>query len=254
MTTAPGIFVVGTDTGVGKTRVAASLIRGLRGEGRRVGAIKPVATGGERLGDAWIWGDAEILIAALGGGIARERVCPIVFEEPLAPPVAARRAGRLLGRDEVFGATFDALAWWSERAEAIVIEGVGGLLCPLAEGCTVVDLAVALDYPLLIVGRRALGTLNHTLLTVEAAARRGLRIAGVVLNGAEPTIDPVVESTNSDELARRLDGVGVWPSIAHGSDLLEACRFSASGDAWYSRLCTPRNRVESSASAEGPHR
>src|SRR5205823_9859727 len=136
-----------------------------------------------------------------------ERVAPLLFEEPLAPPVAARREGAPLAYARVLEATAAALAWWGERAEVLVVEGIGGLLCPLAEGATVADLAIALDHPLVVVARRGLGTLNHTLLTVEAARHRGLRLAGVVLNGAEPTADPRAEVTNPAELARRLDGV-----------------------------------------------
>src|SRR6202011_3878703 len=90
-----------------------------------------------------------------------------------------------------------ALEWWTGRAEVMVVEGVGGLLCPLAEGTTVADLAVALDYPLLIVARRGLGTLNHTLLTVEAARLRASRIAGLVLNSPDPPTGSVAESTSA---------------------------------------------------------
>jgi hypothetical protein len=117
---------------------------------------------------------------------------------------------------DVLKAVDDCLAWWSERADVILVEGVGGLLCPLAEGATIADLAIALDYPLVIVGHRGLGTLNHTLLTVEAARSRGLRIAGVILNGARPSIDPIAENSNAEELALRLGGVAIladWPHV-----------------------------------------
>src|SRR5262249_56827531 len=104
-------------------------------------------------------------------------------------------------------ATSHALAWWSERADVIVVEGLGGLLSPLAEKMTVADLAIRLDYPLVIVARRGLGTLNHTLLTIEAARRRGLRVAGIVLNSPLPaaSVDlALAEATNADELVRWL--------------------------------------------------
>src|SRR5262249_43300602 len=121
---------------------------------------------------AWHCADAEALLEAIGGGVALERVTPILFEEPLAPSVAARRQGRPLEPTVVLDAVREALAWWAGRADVMVVEGIGGLLCPLAEGTTVADLAVALDYPLVIVARRGLGTLNHTLLTAEAARLR----------------------------------------------------------------------------------
>ncbi len=159
----PGLFVVGTDTGVGKTAVASAIARVLTGQGRRVGVLKPVATGAVREAAGWRSEDAEALIAAVGGNVPRERVAPLIFEPPLAPPVAARiEEGRPLEMSRVLDTVREALAWWSDRAELMVVEGVGGLLCPLAERTTVADLAVALDYPLLVVARRGLGTLNHT--------------------------------------------------------------------------------------------
>ncbi len=213
-----GLFVTGTDTGVGKTFVAAAIAGAMVRAGHRVGVLKPVATGATRVGEAWQSADAEALIAAIGGGVGLDRVTPIRYEEPLAPPLAARRAGRPLIRDEVIRAVGEALAWWEERADVVVVEGVGGLLCPLAEGMTVADLAVALDFPAVIVARRGLGTINHTLLTVEAAGLRGLRLAGVVLNGATPEADPLAESTNRAELARWLVGVAVLADLRPGED------------------------------------
>jgi dethiobiotin synthetase len=213
MSDLPGLLVVGTDTGVGKTRIASAIARALVRSGRAVGVLKPVATGATAVDEGWKVDDADRLIEAIGGGASTLEVCPIAFDEPLAPPVAARRAGSLLEASHVFESTFAAIEHWRDvrGAEVMVVEGVGGLLCPLAEGLTVADLAVQLDYPLVIVARRGLGTLNHTLLTVETALARSLRIAGVILNGAEPTADPVAEATNPAEIARRL---GLIPVLA----------------------------------------
>lgn len=216
--TLPGIFVVGTDTGVGKTRVAAAIARCLILDGRRVGVLKPVATGVIREGDSWRSEDVDHLIEAIGGGVERERVCPLGYEAPLAPVVAARLAGVSLQFSRVEEEVNNALTWWAERAEVMVVEGVGGLLTPLAEESSVADLALALDYPLVIVARRGLGTLNHTLLTVEAARSRGLRLAGVVLNSATTTAEPLVEATNRSELVRRLGGVSILAELAHRPD------------------------------------
>ncbi|MBV8314742.1 MAG: dethiobiotin synthase, partial [Planctomycetaceae bacterium] len=127
----PGLIVIGTDTGVGKTRVAAAIARVLREEGRRVGVLKPLATGATRAGDDWRCDDAEILGEALGVAIPRERITPLVFEEPLAPSVAARRLGKSLDREHVERATREALAWWAGRAEVMIVEGIGGLLTPV---------------------------------------------------------------------------------------------------------------------------
>ncbi len=200
-----GLFVTGTDTGVGKTWVASAIVARLQARGHRVGALKPVASGAERGADGrLVWADAEALAGA-AGGVDPNRVAPVRFEPPLAPPVAARQEGKRLEYGTVREAAEQALAWWvGEGVDLVVVEGVGGLLCPLAEGATVADLAVDLDFPLVIVARRGLGTLNHTLLTLEAARGRGLRVAGVILNGAEPAGDPIAESTNAEELSRRL--------------------------------------------------
>lgn len=227
----PGLFVTGTDTGVGKTRVAAAIARRLVAEGYRVGVLKPVATDVSRPDDA------DLLIEAIGGGVPLEQVVPIRFEQPLAPVVAARLSGTPLEQDRVNRAVAEALDWWSDRADVVIVEGVGGLLCPLAEGTTVADLAIRVDYPLIVVARRGLGTLNHTLLTIEAARRRELRVAGVVLNGSEPTTDPLAEATNPVELSRRLNGVSVLADIPYTHDDL-ACSTCLACVDWYGR-CSP---------------
>lgn len=236
-----GLFVVGTDTGVGKTCVASAIARAMTREGRRVGVLKPVASGATRDGEGLRVDDADRLIAAIGGAATSAEVCPIAFAEPLAPPVAARLGGSPLSSDDVFAATVAALEHWrtDRGAEVMIVEGVGGLLCPLADEITVVDLAVRLDYPLVVVARRGLGTLNHTLLTVEAALSRSLRVAGVVLNGAEPTVDPVAEATNPAELSRRLGLVPILADLPHGPDD-EAAAVVMNGLDWYNRASGPR--------------
>ncbi len=234
----PGLFVVGTDTGVGKTYVSALLGRAWHQAGHRVGLLKPVASGANLVDGRLIADDTRLLIEAIGGGIPPERVTPIVFEEPLAPSVAARRAGTPLLLAEVLRAVEESLDWWSERADSMIIEGVGGLLCPLAEGATIADLAIALDYPLLIVAHRGLGTLNHTLLTVEAARSRGLRIAGLILNGAKPTADPVAEATNAEELAHRLGNVAILADWHHDAFLNSSIALVDSD--WYDLRKPPR--------------
>jgi len=248
--TLPGLFVVGTDTGVGKTRVAAAIARTWRLAGRRVGVLKPASSGAEVREGRFFSPDAAALIEAAGGDTPHDRAAPLIFEEPLAPPVAARRLGRPLTPGEVTRAVGDAMAWWADRAEAMVVEGVGGLLCPLAEGWTVADLAARLDYPLVIVAHRGLGTLNHTLLTVEAARARSLRIAGVVLNGARPTADPIAEATNSDELARRLGEVAILADWEHcPGPGLDPVAPEAGG--WYDLAKTPRFSAGSTLGREG---
>jgi len=237
--TLPGLFVVGTDTGVGKTFVASAIARTWRESGRRVGVLKPVASGATWIDGRLVSDDAEALKEAVGGGLTTDRVAPILFEEPMAPPIAARRLGTPLTMDRVVEAVEGCLDWWSDRAEVMVVEGVGGLLCPIAEGSTVLDLAIRLDYPLLIVAHRSLGTLNQTLLTVEAARTRALRIAGVILNGARPPVDPVVEGLNAEELSRRLDGLALLADWEHGVNFGRMGVAPEAGG-WYDLVRTPR--------------
>lgn len=235
----PGLFVTGTDTGVGKTRVAAAIAACLAARGRKVGVMKPVATGAPPGGLPGDQTDAALLAAAIGGGIPLERVCPLRFEAPLAPVVAARLENQMLTQKRALEAIGEAMAWWLERAEVMVFEGVGGLLCPLAETTTVADLAVALDYPLVVVARRGLGTLNHTLLTIEAARARGLRVAGVVLNQVEAGADALIQTTNAEELARRLGPAAVLAELPHLGDPSALSNELKSVD-WYGWARVPR--------------
>jgi len=241
VTAIPGLFVVGTDTGVGKTRIAASIAHAMTQAGHVVGVLKPVATGAVRFEGGWRSDDADQLMAAIGGGVSMQEVCPLAFAEPLAPPVAARRSGSPLTKADVERATRTAIDQWQSvrGADVMVVEGVGGLLCPLAEGMTVADLAIRLDYPLVIVARRGLGTLNHTLLTVEAALGRSLRVAGVVLNGSEPARDPVAEATNPEELTRWLGSIPLLANLSYREEG-RTMPFVIDGADWYTRSSWPR--------------
>lgn len=180
-----GLFVTGTDTGVGKTVVTCAIARQWRLQGRAFVVRKPVSTGGNE--------DARLLAEA--SGQPAEEITPLVFREPAAPPVAAACEGRLLRLGHVMAAC-------EPRGGPLLVEGVGGLLCPLTEDETVADLALLLRLPLVVVARRSLGTLNHTLLTLEVARARGLPVAGVVVS---ETAAPAgaAEHTAVDELRRR---------------------------------------------------
>jgi dethiobiotin synthetase len=190
-----GLFVTATDTDAGKTFVTAGIARIWRREERPFRVCKPVATGAEQ-----DWSEDTRILAEAAGDADLAAVTPFTFAEAVAPPVAARRTATTL--------TLEGLARAVRRRSAegmtVLVEGVGGLLCPLTEQQTVADLAAELDLPLLVVARQSLGTLNHTLLTVEAARRRGLRVAGVVVTATTPSRG-LAEETNVEELRRRLD-------------------------------------------------
>ena len=174
---APGLFVSATDTGVGKTLVACELIRRLRGRGIDACGMKPVETGVGADGPL----DALALLAAAGGGDPLEDVCPQRFALPAAPAVAAAAEGRRFDLDAVLS----AFARLAARHDCVIAEGAGGLLVPLAAGLETSAIPKRLDLPVLVVARARLGTLNHTLLTLEALRARSLRIAGVVVSRGE---------------------------------------------------------------------
>jgi dethiobiotin synthetase len=193
-----GLFFTGTDTDVGKTFLTSCVAQVLRGQGHAVSVSKPVATGARRSGDRWVSADT-VRLAAAAGEDDWQAVTPWAFPEPVAPPVAARRRGTALRLADLAA----AVRARERPGAALLVEGVGGLLCPLTEGETVADLAAALGLPLVIVARRSLGTLNHTLLTAEVARGRGLRVAGVVVSETAPP-EGLAEATNVEELRRRL--------------------------------------------------
>ena len=196
-----GLFVTGTDTGVGKTWVASMLAAGLRARGVDVGVMKPVAAGGRE--------DALQLQAAAGVDDPLELINPICLDHPLAPSVAAR----LEGRRVTWRPLLTAFQQLSQQHACLVVEGVGGLLAPLGPG-SVADLARLLGLPLVIVARTGLGTINHSLLTWSEARRRGLPVAGWIFTTLTPT-PGAADATSPDEIVR-LSGapnLGVVPYL-----------------------------------------
>ena len=204
-----GLFVTGTDTGVGKTEVACALLENARAAGLDAVGMKP-AQSGVSPGEA---SDAERLREACGAVEPLSAICPHSFAAPLAPAVAARLEGRPLALDAILGAARVLAA----RHEAILVEGAGGLLVPLTERHTYADLAAALGLPVVVVARAGLGTVNHTALTLEALDRRGLAVAAVVLNRTVPEDDPSVPH-NAAEI-ERLTGRQPIAVLPHVSDI-----------------------------------
>jgi dethiobiotin synthetase len=189
---AQGVFVTGTGTEVGKTVVAATIARTLAGEGRRVAVFKPAVTGL----DEGVETDHELLRRASGSNQSDEEIAPYRYGPPASPHLAAALAGEEIDLERLRRAAAAA----AEGAEAIVCEGVGGLLVPLSPGYLVRDLAAALGYPLIVVAGPGLGTINHTLLTVEAGRAAGLEITAVVLN-PWPDEPSEIERSNRETIA-----------------------------------------------------
>lgn len=173
-----GLFVTGTDTGVGKTLVTGGLAALWNEAGVDVGVMKPVESGCARTAGAPVPADAAFLAAMARSRDGIENICPVALEHPLAPLTAAALENREVDLDEI-ERRFTELA---SRHEVTLVEGAGGILAPLAAGRCVVDLAAALGLPLLVVANAHLGGINHTLLTVERAQYEGIPVIGVVLN------------------------------------------------------------------------
>jgi len=223
-----GLFITGADTGVGKTTVACGLAAALRRAGVDVGVMKPVASGCRRLRRSEAGGrtpvtgrgdrdeprlvsdDAVALLQASEAGDPLDLVTPFAYAPPISPDQAARLARRPVRLPRIESA-FHALA---SRHDLLLVEGIGGLLVPLGPGLTVADVAKRLGLPLLVVARAGLGTLNPTLLTLDAARQRGLRVAGVVLNRTEPGRPGLPERLNPETL-RRMAQTPVWGPLPH---------------------------------------
>jgi dethiobiotin synthetase len=178
-----------------------------------VGAYKPVASGSLATLEGPVWDDLLRLHVALGGDVPTDRICPQRFQAPLAPPVAARLEGRRVDA----ALLRSGLDWWREQADVVVVEGAGGLLSPVTDFESVADLAASFAFPLVVVARLSLGTINHTLLTVEAARAHGLRVAGIVLNQANAAaLGDLSCDSNPEELRKRC-AVPILAILPHDS-------------------------------------
>ena len=205
-----GVFIAGTDTGVGKTRVAAALLCAWARSGLRVAGMKPVAAGAVLRGGVSRSEDAEVLVAAANVEAPWEWVNPYCFAPPIAPHIAAERAGVRIDPAVIRNA-FDRLG---ERADRIVVEGAGGLLVPLNERQDMAHLVRELDLPVLLVVGMRLGCLNHALLSVQAIMARGLTLAGWIANGIDP--DMAEAEANLETLRQRV-AVPCLGYLGHGA-------------------------------------
>jgi len=201
------LLITGTDTDAGKTVVTAAIAAALRAQGRTVWALKPLATGGPPPGE-----DATRIAAAAGHP-------PQVFQTALTP-ASPERAFKLAGQPPADWHTL--LSWIRGFDEDTLVEGVGGWEVPLGGGKRVSDLAVALGYPVVVVAGNRLGVLNHTLLTVEAIARRGLPVLGVVLNSVPGGAAPDLQGWNLEDLRAALPCPVVPFPTLRGGDLAQA--------------------------------
>ena len=220
-----GCFVTGTDTGVGKTVLAAAIAAALHARGVRVATFKPVVTGIDEP-EPGRPADHELLGAVTG--LAPSAVAPLRFGPAVSPHLAAELAGTAIEPAGLIAAAARAGA----AAEVLVVEGVGGLLVPISADFSIRDLAVALDLPVVVAARPGLGTISHTLLTIEAARAAGLDVRAVVLT-PWPARPSVMERSNRETIAR-MAGVEVatLPAVGVGPADLAAAGTALPVDAW----------------------
>jgi dethiobiotin synthetase len=204
----PGVFVSGTDTGVGKTFVSCALARGLREAGVDVGVMKPVETGVPPSGPE----DALALREAAAVDDELELICPLQYAMPAAPQAAARAEGRAVSIARID----EAFAVLQLRHAAMLVEGAGGLLVPFDSATTMRDLARRLGLPILLVARASLGTINHTLLSIEACQRDRLDLLGVVISHSAGALSKA-DAANLEILREALGSRLIGEALPHES-------------------------------------
>jgi dethiobiotin synthetase len=186
-----GVFVTGTDTGIGKTYASCAIIAALRAHGLRVFPFKPIAAGAVLAGGRWVNEDTQALVAAAGlDAMQVERVTPILLREPMAPHIAAAREGAAIDLRTLHAALLRGAA----GHDLAVVEGVGGFCVPLDEGHDTVDLAREIALPVVLVVGMRLGCLNHALLTAAAIRAAGLTLAGWIANELDPAMNGLEEN------------------------------------------------------------
>lgn len=195
----PGLFITATDTEVGKTVVTCAIAAALRRQGVRVAVCKPVATGCRREREGLVSDDAEALAHFADCRLPLDVINPVRYREPLAPAVAAERKKEPID----WQAIDDSLRRLAADHDVVLVEGVGGLLTPLDNRRTVLDLAKHLRLPTVVVTRPVLGTLNHTAMTCRLLRNARLRLAGLVLNRYDPDTRDLAEATNPRWLSKQ---------------------------------------------------
>lgn len=201
-----GLFITGTDTGVGKTTIAAAIAMAMKRRGLNVGVMKPLQSG--------LDSDADILMAAAGVDDDKSLVVPYLFKEPVAPTLAASLEGVAIDLD-LIRRTYDKL---SSRHETMIVEGAGGIMVPLVENkkesYLFSDLAAELKLKTIIVARPGLGTVNHTLLTIDHARKKGLHVACIIINNYPE--NPGLSEENNPAM---IEGISALPVmlVSHNS-------------------------------------
>jgi dethiobiotin synthetase len=208
---AKGFFVTGTDTDVGKTIITAALIKASGLLGFRTCGMKPIETGCLREGDIFIPSDGIFIKTIAHMKQTVDHISPCCFEEPLAPLPASEIEGTPVDLEKI-RKEYAAL---SQEYDAVVVEGIGGLLVPIRKDYFILDLARDLGLPVIIVSRPGLGTINHTMLSVNYAMKEGLTVAGIIINYSRPLEGSPAENTNPDVIKKisPVPIIGIFPYL-----------------------------------------
>lgn len=201
-------FVTGTDTGVGKTTASCALLAAAKARGLRTLAVKPVASGCAETPDGLRNDDALALMAAMTEVMAYEEVNPIALKEPQSPHLAALHAGRRLTIAQIGGLVRGAM---SRRVDLAVVEGAGGWRVPISDREIMSDLPRALGLPVILVVGLRLGCLNHAILTTEAMAKDGVRLAGWIGNVLDPDLPALEGNVGTLKTILPMPCLGVLP-------------------------------------------
>jgi dethiobiotin synthetase len=238
-----GIFITGTDTGVGKTIVAAALALQMKRQGLAVGVMKPVESGVSKSSPAR--SDAARLRTIVESDDALGAICPFQFELPVAPLAAAQAERRHIDP----GMISKIYRLLLDRYKYMVIEGVGGVRVPLTPKIDIIDLIARLKVPAIVVGRAGLGGINHALLTIESLRRRRISIAALILNETHPSRSKLdrLQRRTTVEILRRRAGVPVLGPLPYTSELAKQFRRSVTRLAQLAAIKKLAKLVKSSA-------
>jgi dethiobiotin synthetase len=241
------LFVTGTDTGVGKTHTATVLLQQMQRLGFQAGAYKPVCSGAETETSPadgqttrYFWSDVRRLQQACSLPAASTDICPQLFLAPLAPNVAAAAEGRTVD-DDLLSRGLDV---WKNRAELMLIEGAGGLCCPLSDKSTVFDLVRRLNCPVIDVAGNRLGVISHTRMTVELLLLSGCHVAGIILNEISPpaaAAEDISKFSNARQLQTWLPHIPLL-QLGWNGQQLESADPQQSADAWLRQTATAASR------------
>jgi dethiobiotin synthetase len=187
-----GLFITATDTGVGKTLIAGALAKILSQKGKTIGVFKPVATGCRKTTQGLVSEDAEFLAHCTSSELGIDIINPVKFAKPAAPFACEKAENQKVDFVKI-AVAYNQIC---QKSDFVIVEGIGGIRVPITEDIDVLSLAKAFNLPVIIIARPNLGTINHTLLTIDAVRRSGLSLAGVIINGYDENTKDFAEKTN----------------------------------------------------------